>query len=205
MHTEAYITFTPEQSMLLFGGGLVAYVISALLMSMIFKKMNIEGWKAWVPFLNTWTFFEAAGFNGALIFLALIPILGSVAVLVIMVIAAYRIGVGFGYGTGMAVLFFFLSIVWFIVLAFSNNTWRGLPDGRMSLGMAQGANVARPGFQQGGSFGGYPQGGYPQQGGYQQPGYPQQGGYQQSGYQQGNYPQGPNNPGPSNQGPNNQY
>ncbi|SJM70890.1 DUF5684 domain-containing protein [Gulosibacter sp. 10] len=185
---------------------LIGYVITAWFMMTVFKKMNIEGWKAWVPFVNTWTFLEAGAWPGWISLIPLIawvPFIGqfaTIALAVFMIMAAYRIGVGFGKDGAWVVLFIFLPIVWLGIVAFDSSRWRGLADGRVPGPAAAGARVgvtpySSSGYAAPGQYGGYPQQpGYPQQGGYGQPGQPgaygQQGqpGYGQPG-QQGAYGQ----------------
>jgi hypothetical protein len=107
---------------------LIAYVVSSLLLGMIFKKANVPVWKAWVPVYNQWVFLELGDQKG---WLALLPLLyvipfvgwfflGPVASLVTFVfscIAAYRIGLNFGKEGVFVLLYIFLSLVWFIWLA----------------------------------------------------------------------------------------
>ena len=140
--------------------GLIAYVINSWLMSVVFQKMNIAPWKAWVPFYNTWVFLEDGGYSGALMLLALIPG-ASIVVAILMVLAAHRIGEGFGHDAGMTVLYFFLPIVWFAIIGFGSSQWGGLRNGVLARESAAGANAVL-------QRGGYPGQGYGQPGMYQQ-------------------------------------
>ena len=154
--------------------GVIVYVISSLLLMKIYAKMGIEGWKAWVPIYNMWVFLEAGAYPGWLSLLTFVPFANIVAV-VFIVMAAYRIGEGFGKDGAWIVLFIFLPIVWYAIIAFDSSQWRGLSGGLMSGPSAAAANR---GMQTGGyAYAGQP--GYGQAGGYgRQPGYGQQPGAQ---------------------------
>jgi len=102
---------------------ILAYVVSAIFMGMMFKKAGIPAWKAWVPVYNTWTFLEMGGQKGwisLLLLLSWIPFLGfipAVVAFVFLCIAAYRIGLNFGKEAWFVVLYIFLTLVWLIWLA----------------------------------------------------------------------------------------
>jgi len=117
---------SPAYFLIVFLLTVVGYVIVSFFLSVLFKKMGIEGWKAWVPVYSNWTFLEAAGIPGwyALFALAgIIPIIGfigSLVTAVFTVIAAYKIGRGFQKGGEWAVLYFFLPLIWIIILAYNS-------------------------------------------------------------------------------------
>lgn len=102
---------------------LIAYVIGAVLLGMIFKKANVPAWKAWVPVYNNWTFLELGGQRGWLALLSLtiiIPIVGLITLLVLaiyQIIAAYKIGKKFGKEDWFVALYILLPIVWLVWLA----------------------------------------------------------------------------------------
>ena len=104
----------------------VAYVVSALLLSSLFKKVGIESWKAWVPVYNSWMFNEAGGVKGwlsLLVFLNFIPFVGWIGAIFSVVftcIAAYRIGLGFRKDGAWVVLYIFLPLIWLILMAVEN-------------------------------------------------------------------------------------
>lgn len=112
---------------------LIAYVVCAIFLGMIFKKAGVPQWKAWVPFVNSWTFFELGGQKGWISLLALlgwIPLLGfvaSIVVLVFSIMAAIKVGEGFGKEGVFVLLYVFLPLVWLIWLAVEKNTWKGVP------------------------------------------------------------------------------
>ncbi len=106
--------------------GIVAYIVTALFLSRIFKKAGVEGWKAWVPVYNSWVLLELGGQKGYWAVLALIPIVNIVSA-VFMYIAMYHIGLNFGKDGAFVLLAIFLPIVWMIWLAVDKSTWKGQP------------------------------------------------------------------------------
>jgi hypothetical protein len=183
-------------------------------MMRLFKKANVEAWKAWVPIANYWTFFKLGGYPGALslltysslvvysffviyynifggffddlaLFLFIgLTLSGSILYAVFLCMAAYQIGRKLYKDGVMVLLFVFLSPVWMGICGLDRSVWDD-SRGRPSL---------IPGTPTSGGYGygyaGY--GGYYQQQPYQQSGaYPPQGSpYQQPAlYQQpGAYP-----------------
>jgi len=65
------------------------------------------------------------GFSAWLILLALIPVLGWIALWVLLVVAAHRINPGFGYGGGMTVVAALFFVVWTSILGFGPARWLG--------------------------------------------------------------------------------
>lgn len=68
------------------------YVYSSLAWYTIGKKLKYENsWLAWIPIANGAMVLQLGGFHWAWIFLILIPILGWIALLVLSIIAHWRI------------------------------------------------------------------------------------------------------------------
>ena len=68
------------------------YIYHALAWYDIAKKQKHKSpWLAWIPFANFAMIFELGGIHWAWIFLILIPVLGWIAVLVLGIIAMWRI------------------------------------------------------------------------------------------------------------------
>ncbi|MDR1185465.1 MAG: DUF5684 domain-containing protein [Coriobacteriales bacterium] len=187
--------------------GIIVYCISAFFMMKLFRKANVEAWKAWVPFVNNWTFLKLGGYPGWIIlfafagFIPFIGWLGSIAVVVFCCMAAHQIGLKLHKDGVWVVLFIFVSIVWMGICGLDRSTWDDrlgrpslIPGTPSSGGYAYA--TAGTAYQQPGS--------YQQPGGYQQPGaYPPQNtpNQQPGSYQQpGNPPSGgnPNPPYPPN-------
>lgn len=109
--------------------GLIAfialYVWIALALAAVFRKSGEEGWKAWAPVLNAVVLLRLGGLSGWLVLLALIPVLGAIAVWVAVIVASHRIGAAFGYGAGMTVLAALLFPVWASIIGFGPSRWVG--------------------------------------------------------------------------------
>ena len=95
------------------------YVLMALSLSSLFKKVGIESWIAWVPYYNTWKWLELGGQRGWLALLALIPY-GSIVTAVFLYIGMYRTGKAFGKDGAFVVLGIFLPFVWAFILGGRN-------------------------------------------------------------------------------------
>lgn len=101
---------------------LISYVINGVFLGMVFKKAGLAQWPAWVPFYNTWKFFEIGGQHGALSLLMLIPIAQFVGA-VFYFIAAYHIGLKLGKTGVFVLLAIFFQIIWLIWLAVDGSKW----------------------------------------------------------------------------------
>jgi hypothetical protein len=71
---------------------IASYVYFALVWFTIAKKLGYKNpWLAWIPVANLAMILQLGGFHWAWIFLLLIPILGWIAVFVLMIISTWRI------------------------------------------------------------------------------------------------------------------
>jgi hypothetical protein len=111
---------------------IVAYVVTAIFLSKVFKKAGVEGWKAWVPIYNSWVTLELGeqpGWLSLLVLTSWIPLVGFVTAIVFYVfhaLAAYKIGLKFGKEGVFVLLAIFLPIVWVIWLAVDKTAvWKG--------------------------------------------------------------------------------
>ena len=104
--------------------GLLAYVLYAIFMGLVFKKAGEPTWKAWVPIYNSWTLLELGGQKGIWAVLAIIPVVNIVSA-VFMYIAMYYVGKKLGKSDAFVVLAIFLPLVWLIWLAVDSSTWKG--------------------------------------------------------------------------------
>lgn len=110
----------------------IIYIVSAIFLSKIFKKAGVEGYIAWIPLYNNWKLLEIGGQPGYWAVLALIPLVGYVA-LVYMYIAMYHIGLKLGKTGSFVVLGLFLPIVWLIWLAIDDSKWNDNASSKPSL------------------------------------------------------------------------
>ncbi len=68
------------------------YVYSALVLMTIAKKLKYKNsWLAWIPIANCAMILELGGFHWAWIFLIFLPILGWIALMVLTIIAGWKI------------------------------------------------------------------------------------------------------------------
>jgi hypothetical protein len=91
-----------------FGGALVAFIFASILIIALFivafyiyfslawytiaKKLKYKyAWLAWIPFANLSMMLQLGGFHWAWVFLILIPIFGWIALLVLLIIANWKI------------------------------------------------------------------------------------------------------------------
>ena len=108
----------------------IAYVVNAILLQAMFKKAGIDSWKAWVPIVNNYTLLEMGGQKGWYIFLAFVPFVGSIIVLVFTIMALIEINNRFRQSTGMLVLAILLSPIYFGIVGYSKTIqWYGPAGG----------------------------------------------------------------------------
>lgn len=100
------------------------YVWIGLALSRVFRKSGVEGWKAWVPVLNTIVLLQLGGYSGWLVLLGLVPV-ANIVLVVFLIISYHRINVSFGHGAGMTVLAALLFPVWATILGFGSSRWVG--------------------------------------------------------------------------------
>lgn len=113
----------------------IVYVLNGIFLGKIFKKAGLESHIAWIPFYNTWKFFELGGYNGGLSLLNYIPYVNVVGGF-IQTLAAHEINKKLGKGVGFTILFFFLPIIWLIIVALDDtNKWT---DSRGKESLAKG-------------------------------------------------------------------
>ncbi len=179
------VTYTSSGS----GGGgllvlllfdLVLYVVFALGMYGTFQKAGQPGWAAFVPIYNFIIMLKVAGRPVAwawFLLLAIIPFIGSIALLVIGIIVLNDVSKSFGHGAGFTVGLVLLGPIFWYVLWLGKSQYRG-PAALAGAGGYPGQYPPAGGY----GAGGYP-GQYPPASGYppQQPGYPQQSPYPPAG------------------------
>ena len=97
----------------------VALIIASLWIC--YTKAGKPGWAALVPFYNIWVLLEIVGRPGWWLILMLIPIVSLVVAIIVMIDLAKCFGKGAGFGLGLALLGF----IFFPLLAFGDDTYRG--------------------------------------------------------------------------------
>lgn len=122
--------YTVEQtdSAGLLGSGVLLLVYVALIvvvvasMWKIFEKAGEEGWKAIVPFYNSYTLFRIAGRNGWGFLLTLVPIVNIVVAVILSLDLAKHFGKSSTFGIVGLLLF---SFVGFPILGFGDAKYVG--------------------------------------------------------------------------------
>jgi hypothetical protein len=107
---------------------LVFYVITALGVYGTYKKANQPGWAAFVPVYNFYIMLKMVGrptWWTWLILLPIIPLLGSIAFLVIYIIVLNDVSKSFGHGGGFTVGLVLLSVIFWYILWLGSSTYRG--------------------------------------------------------------------------------
>lgn len=149
----------------------VLYVVFAVGAWGAYKKASPQGdpaWAAFVPIYNFIVLLRVAGRPATwawFLLLVFIPIVGSLAILVLSILVLHDVSKSFGHGGGFTVGLVLLAPIFWYILWLGPSTYRG-PAGPAGMGGGYGG-----GGGGGGGYGsGYPQ--YPSQGGY-----PPAGGY----------------------------
>lgn len=113
----------------------VGYVLFAWFLMKIFEKAGVTGkWRAWVPVYNAMIFLKLGDLNPWLILIAIggsvvlgwIPVIGqliALAAFLLTMLAAWRVGLKLQKEVPWLILYFFLSIVWYGILAFDKSRW----------------------------------------------------------------------------------
>lgn len=71
---------------------IIVYIYSSLVLFTIGKKLGYKrSWLAWIPVANLAMILQLGNFHWALVFLLLVPILGTIAVAVLLIISLWRI------------------------------------------------------------------------------------------------------------------
>lgn len=97
---------------LIFG---LACVLVALGYQALFRKCGVPAWKAWVPFLNAWTFAQLGGYHGAF---SLIPTVG-------IILPGLAVNKAFGKDDAGSVLgLIFLGSIWMWILGAGSAPYR---------------------------------------------------------------------------------
>lgn len=104
---------------------LVLYLWIAASLSALFRKAGEERWQAWVPILNAIVLLRLGGISGWFLLLALVPILGTIALLGVFIIVYVRLNRSFGVGPAMTVVAVLLFPVWTSILGWGPARWLG--------------------------------------------------------------------------------
>lgn len=100
----------------------------------LYKKAGKPGWAAIVPFYNQYVLAEITWGNGwffLIFFASIIPIVGSIAVLIFMVMTYIKLAKAFGKDGGFALGLIFLNPVFLAILALGKSEYVGV-DGNIN-------------------------------------------------------------------------
>jgi hypothetical protein len=98
---------------------LVIVVFLIISMWRVFSKAGQPGWAIFIPIYNAYVLCKVAGKLGWWVILMLIPVVNIVVALLVTLGVAQQFGKGAGFGIGL----FFLSFIFYPILAFGDATY----------------------------------------------------------------------------------
>ncbi|MGV9769581.1 DUF5684 domain-containing protein [Microbacterium sp. NPDC003461] len=126
---------------------LIALVWFCAALAQLFEKAGEAGWQAWVPVRGAAVFLRLGGFRAWWLLLALVPVLGWIALAVLAAVSAHRIGRVLGYGPGMTVLAVLVPPVWLSIAGWGAARYAGSEHPavrRLRAGVASRRRSAEP-------------------------------------------------------------
>lgn len=103
------------------GGGLVGYLLLAVVQWGVFAKAGEAGWQAFVPIWNVVILLRIAGKPWWWLLLLLVPILN----IVVLFLVWLALSESFGHSVGFAIGLFFLPVIFLLMLWLGSNDYRG--------------------------------------------------------------------------------
>ena len=110
---------------------LVIFVVAILLivgMWKLYSKAGKPGWASIIPIYNNVVLFQIVGLNPWLLLFMLVPFLGTIVILILSIVANFRLAKSFGKGVGFGFGLWFLAPIFYLILAFGNSEYVG-PNG----------------------------------------------------------------------------
>jgi len=117
---------------------IIFFAIAILLVASnwkIFKKSGEEGWKALIPYYNTWTLCNIVGINPNWVFiiigcsvLSMVPMLnivGGLAAIYFQVLINVSLAKSFGKDTGFGIGLLLLPVIFYPILGFGKDQYVG--------------------------------------------------------------------------------
>ena len=99
----------------------IAVVVFVLIgMWRVFEKAGKPGWAALIPLYNIWVMFEIAGRPGWWLFLAFIPFVN----VVVIIISLHVLSGPFGHGVGFTLGLIFLPMIFWMILGYGDSQYR---------------------------------------------------------------------------------
>ena len=123
-NSTMYVTDTASAGLVI--GWMLAILAMAVLMIVamwrIFAKASEAGWKAVIPFYNTYILYKITWGNGLYFLLLLIPC----ANFVIQIITSVKLAKVFGKEIGFTLGLIFLGPIFQLILAFDSSEYQGV-------------------------------------------------------------------------------
>ena len=121
MNPSDYSSMIQEQFTTVAIVSLIILVVSIIANWKIFTKAGEKGWKSIIPIYNSVVLFKIIGLSPWLLLIylaAFIPVIGSIAVIVLSIVSVYYLSKSFGKGAGFTVGLIFLPQIFQLILAF---------------------------------------------------------------------------------------
>ncbi len=97
---------------------IAAYIVAALALQEIAKRQGHKyPWLAWIPIANFALLFQLGNIKWGWIFLILIPFVGWIAVLIMSIVAFWRVLEKENYPGWLSIIAFLISPAYVIILA----------------------------------------------------------------------------------------
>lgn len=107
---------------------LVVSIYQIIVMWRIFSKAGKPGWASLIPIYNTIVLFQICGLSPYLLLLIMIPIVGWIVLLIMSIVAQFKLAKAFGkpgiFGVGLLLL----NIVFLSILAFDSSEYVGIEN-----------------------------------------------------------------------------
>ncbi|WP_040312754.1 DUF5684 domain-containing protein [Gleimia coleocanis] len=100
----------------MYGMGLIGYVVLALGLMKMFEKAGVTGWHAFVPYFNFYQVSQVSGAGLVWFILTFVPFVNVIAVWVLM----FKLAKSFGQGAGMGILTALLPPVGTLIMGFGS-------------------------------------------------------------------------------------
>lgn len=123
MNPSDYSSMIQEQFTTVAIVSLIILVVSIIANWKIFTKAGEKGWKSIIPIYNSVVLFKIIGLSPWLLLIylaAFIPVIGSIAVIVLSIVSVYYLSKSFGKGAGFTVGLIFLPQIFQLILAFGS-------------------------------------------------------------------------------------
>lgn len=96
---------------------LIIAVVTIIGLWKLFEKAGYDGWKAIIPFYNSYILTEMSGQNGLMFLIMFIPLVGPI---IWAILVATKLAPAFGKGTGFAIGLVLLTPIFYCILGFGN-------------------------------------------------------------------------------------